>query len=112
MKLLVSLAVDATPALDLVDEQRIAAMGDLQALTAAKARLTNAPLAEILHLDRTILMAESQVRWLDLVEDRLLDAGWSHGASNPGAMRSDDALDPDPPNKKSRTNKSLKRRVN
>lgn len=86
MKLLIALAVDASPALDLVNEQRTAAMGDLQALTATKTRMANAPLADVLHLDRTILLAESQVRWLDLVEERLLDAGWRHGAPNPGAM--------------------------
>lgn len=85
MKLLVALAVDATPVLGLVNDQRTVAMGDLQALTASKARLANAPLAEVLHLDRTILLAESQVRWLDLVEERLLDAGWRHDMPNPGA---------------------------
>lgn len=88
MKMLVALSVDASPALDLVNDQRVAAMGDLQALTAQKARLTNASLAEVMQLDRTILLAEAQVRWLDLVEERLLDAGWTYGAPNPGAMHS------------------------
>lgn len=100
MKMLVALAVDAAPALDLVSEQRVAAMGDLQALTGTKVRMANASLAEILHLDRTILLAEAQVRWLDLVEERLLDAGWKHGEPNPGAMHLGSTDQKNVPNRK------------
>lgn len=106
MKLLIALAVDATPALELINDQRTAAMGDLQALTASKARMASAPLADVLHLDRTILLAESQVRWLDLVEERLIDAGWRHDAPNPGAMLPNEVLPnemPSTPSKKKET---------
>lgn len=78
IKVLVSLAATQDRGIDVVAAQRLAAMGQLQALTARKVaghNSTNADLAAQLQLDRTILMAEAQIRWLDLVEQRVEASG-------------------------------------
>jgi len=68
MKVLIAVATGVTPALDLVRAQRVAAMGSLQSLTAMKVDAVGRELAWRLHLDRNVLLAESEIRWLDLVE--------------------------------------------
>lgn len=90
MKVLMAVATTVGDALDVVGEQRVAAMSHLQMLTARKATLASAPdagLAARLHLDRIILVAESQIRWLDLVEQRLEVAGETHQQTSPNARR-------------------------
>jgi len=71
MKVMIALATGVAPALDIVKTQRISAMEALQSLTAMKPQGPKRGLAWQLHLDRSILLAESEVRWLDLVEQRL-----------------------------------------
>jgi len=71
MKVMIALATGVAPALDIVQTQRISAMETLQSLTAMKPQGPKRGLAWQLHLDRSILLAESEVRWLDLVEKRL-----------------------------------------
>jgi len=78
MKMLIAVATNVAAPLEVVRDQRVAAMGDLQALTAQKAKATGRDLAFRLHLDRTILLTESQIRWLDLVEQRLEASGQTH----------------------------------
>lgn len=85
MKVLIAVATNVAAPLDVVRDQRVAAMGDLQALTAQKAKAMDRDLAFRLHLDRTILLAESQIRWLDLVEQRLEASGQTHHSSGPTA---------------------------
>lgn len=83
MKVLIAVATGVAPALEVVRAQRIAAMSTLQALTAQKVGAASRDLAWRLHLDRTVLTAESEIRWLDLVEQRLETSGESH--ARPGA---------------------------
>ena len=71
MKVLIAVATNPASALLVVNDERTAAMGHLQTLTAHKARATSADLATRLHLDRTVLLADAQVRWLNLVEQRV-----------------------------------------
>lgn len=70
MKVLIALATAPGSALGVVREQRVAAMSHLQMLTARKTAPIH-DLAARLHLDRTIVVAEAQIRWLDIVEQRL-----------------------------------------
>jgi len=83
MKVLIAVATDVTPALDLVRAQRVAAMSSLQSLTAMKVDAVGRELAWRLHIDRNVLLAESEIRWLDLVEERLEVNGEVEGASSP-----------------------------
>ena len=46
-------------------------MGTLQSFTALKRDAHKEPLAWQLHLDRLVLAVEAEIRWLDLVEERL-----------------------------------------
>lgn len=85
MKILVAIATEGVPALEVLRQQRTAAMGDLQNLTAQKAAAIDSDLANRLHIDRLVLMAESQIRWLDLVEQRLEDSGEQHEMNQPTA---------------------------
>jgi len=71
MKVLVALATSVVPALKVVAAQRLAAMRTLQSLTALKSDSAGEALAWRLNLDRMVILAEAEIRWLDLVEDRL-----------------------------------------
>ena len=75
----VLMAIEARPDQvdDLIRDQRNATMSELQALTREKASVADGDLARQLHLDRSVLLVEAQVRWLDMVEARI-DA---HGLS-------------------------------
>jgi len=75
---LIAVSTGARPALSLVRDQRVSAMEHLQALTAHKVAAAGADLAQRLHLDRITLLAESEIRWLDLVEQRLEADGLQH----------------------------------
>jgi len=58
--------------LEVVAAQRAATMATLQATTQRKARAgTDAPLEELVHLDRLILQGRAELDWLDLVEERV-----------------------------------------
>jgi len=87
LKILIAMAVGDLPITEVLDAQRAATMSVLQTLTAMKADGptttilpgTDGPgergelLAWVLHLDRLIMMAEAEVRWLDLTESRLFE---------------------------------------
>lgn len=87
MKVLIAVATGVTPALDLVRDQRVAAMSSLQSLTAMKADAVGGELAWRLHIDRNVLLAESEIRWLDLVEQRLEAAGETRSPASNGSAR-------------------------
>jgi DNA-binding PadR family transcriptional regulator len=70
MRVLLALATGALPIDQLVASQRQAAMATLQSMTAMKAE-PDQPLAWRLQLDRMIFLAEAELRWLDLTEERL-----------------------------------------
>ena len=71
MRVLIAAAADLDHALAIIRQQRIAAMEHLQALTARKVAASGADLPTRLHLDRIVLLAESEIRWLDMAEQRL-----------------------------------------
>ncbi|MFP3881469.1 MAG: PadR family transcriptional regulator [Actinomycetota bacterium] len=70
LKLMVALA-SGLDARRVVEVQRSATMGLLQDYTALKAAADDRDLAWQLQLDRLILSAEAELRWLERVEDRL-----------------------------------------
>jgi DNA-binding PadR family transcriptional regulator len=76
----VLMAIEARPDQvdDLIRDQRNATMSELQALTRDKATVADGDLARQLHLDRSVLLVEAQVRWLDMVEARID----THGKAN------------------------------
>lgn len=95
MKVLIAVATGVAPALDVVGQQRQAAMGTLQSFTALKRDAAREPLAWQLHLDRLVLAVEAEIRWLDLVEERLAatasrsgEAPPRTGKTNPGKANS------------------------
>lgn len=85
MKVLVALATAVVPALDVVSGQRLSAMRTLQSLTALKSDAVGEPLAWRLNLDRMVLLAEAEIRWLDLVEERLEAEGETRVDPRPSA---------------------------
>jgi DNA-binding PadR family transcriptional regulator len=76
----VLMAIEARPDQvdDLIRDQRNATMSELQALTREKTTVADGDLARQLHLDRSVLLVEAQVRWLDMVEARID----THGKAN------------------------------
>ena len=76
MKVLVAVHLDRAKAVDVIDTQRQSTMSTLQSVTRLKA--DGGVLAWLLHLDRTAILAEAELRWLDLAEERLQ----SHRAPN------------------------------
>ncbi len=72
LKVLVGVHLGRDQALDMIDVQRGATMSTLQSVTKLKAE--GGDLAWMLHLDRTAMLAEAELRWLDLAEDRIDDA--------------------------------------
>jgi len=85
MKVLVALATAIVPALEVVASQRLAAMRTLQSLTALKADSAGEAMAWRLNLDRMVMLAEAEIRWLDLVEDRLEADGQTRSVIRPTA---------------------------
>jgi len=73
IKMLMAIATGVA-ANEVLRQQRVAAMSHLQALTAQKATTSRANLATRLQIDRNVLLAEAQIRWLDLIEQRLESA--------------------------------------
>ena len=71
MKILLAVASEHTDPIVVVGVQRAATMTALQDLHRLKQDTDPADLAWLLHLDRMILQSESELRWLDMVEDRL-----------------------------------------
>ena len=78
MKILMALATGVTDPVQIINRQRRATMETLQSVASLKVEAENdvsgdagAGLAWLLHLDRMAMMAETEIRWLDLVEDRL-----------------------------------------
>jgi len=73
IKLALAVTVPGVDVADLVQRQRTDAVATLQELTKSK-RAGGLSLAAELVLERRLFDAESVVRWLDHVEDRLSDA--------------------------------------
>jgi DNA-binding PadR family transcriptional regulator len=74
MKVLLARSTRTAPPVEVVAAQRVATMSVLQAHTATKARAgPDAPLEQLVHLDRLILHCRAELDWLDLVEQRLED---------------------------------------
>jgi len=71
MKLLLTVFAGAVDPLVVVDTQRVATMTALQDLHRLKQDTDQDDLPWLLHLDRMILQSEAELRWLDLIEDRL-----------------------------------------
>lgn len=82
MKVLIAVATGVAPAMEVVSHQRVAAMETLQSFTALKRDAHAEPLAWQLHLDRLVLAVESEIRWLDLVEQRLATVDTESTASD------------------------------
>lgn len=64
---------------DVIRRQRAATMSNLQDLQHLRTEAGDDEIAWLLELDRLVLQAESELRWLDRVEDRL--AGGAIGQS-------------------------------
>jgi len=76
IKVLLAIAADRDAIAPLLARQRSAAMERMQELTRAKARADVASeLPWVLVLDALLLDVEAQVRWLDLVAQRLRERG-------------------------------------
>lgn len=73
MKIKLALATGAVSMEALLRSERNAAMQALQDYTALKMEADAQELAWLLHLDRLIYLAEAELRWLDLAEERLRD---------------------------------------
>lgn len=71
MKLLLAMVADVIDPLHVLAIQRDATMTTLQDFTRLKAETAEDDLAWLLHLDRLILRAEADLRWLERVEERL-----------------------------------------
>lgn len=69
MKVLVAVHLENASALTVIDTQRAATMSTLQSVTKLKAE--GGDLAWLLHLDRTAILAEAELSWLDLAEERI-----------------------------------------
>jgi DNA-binding PadR family transcriptional regulator len=71
MKLLLAMASGVVDPIRVIAVQRDATMTAIQAYTRLKAGTDPDDLAWLLHVDRLILHAEAELRWLERVEDRL-----------------------------------------
>ncbi|MEX2323149.1 MAG: PadR family transcriptional regulator [Acidimicrobiia bacterium] len=72
MKLLLAMSAGVVDPLAVISVQRNATMSGLQDYTRLKSDADPADLAWLLHVDRLILRAEAELRWLDRVEERLV----------------------------------------
>lgn len=89
MKVLMALAGGSVEPAIVVARQRTATMQALQDYVRLKADADDqAEFAWVLHLDRLILQAEAELKWLDLTESRLADrpAGTAHHAKTRDAV--------------------------
>lgn len=73
MKIKLALSTAAVALDDVLRTERQAAMSALQGYTGLKASADGADLAWLIHLDRLIYLTEAEIRWLDLIEDRVRD---------------------------------------
>lgn len=98
IKLLVALASGAADPRAVIDVQRAATMNALQDYTRLREDSGDTDIAWLLHLDRLVMQAEVELRWLDRVEDRLTDrsvpatgrstpAEAAEAVTNPGGTR-------------------------
>lgn len=71
MKLLLAMASGVIDPAIVIGIQRNATMSAIQDYTRLKADTDAGDLAWLLHIDRLILRAEAELRWLDRVEERL-----------------------------------------
>lgn len=69
MKVLLAVRTDPGRATSVIDVQRQATMSTLQTVT--RMRSEGGDLPWLLHLDRTAMLAEAELRWLDRAEERL-----------------------------------------
>ncbi len=69
MKVLVAVHLTPERATEVIDLQRQSTMSTLQGVTQMKAK--GGELAWLLHLDRTAILAEAELRWLDRAEERI-----------------------------------------
>ncbi len=70
MKVLVAVHLESASAIEVIDTQRQATMSTLQSVTKLKA--AGGELAWMLHLDRTAILANAELSWLDLAEERII----------------------------------------
>lgn len=76
IKVLLAIAADEADVSEILDAQRASTMERLQQFTRLKAKADPArELPWLLLLDALILKAEAEVRWLDLCEQRIAEAG-------------------------------------
>lgn len=73
IKLLLAIAAEAADPRQVISVQRDATMTALQDYTRLKADAGDHELAWRLQLDRLIMLAEAELRWLERVEDRLTE---------------------------------------
>jgi DNA-binding PadR family transcriptional regulator len=74
VKLMLCLVTGATDPQQLIQTQRAQLYQDLHAITVQRARLNpRFELAKMLLLDKTIMHLEADVRWLDMIQARLLE---------------------------------------
>ena len=88
MKLLLAMAAGVIDPQAVVDVQRTATMGALQDYTRLRADTDDADVAWHLHLDRLVIRAEAELKWLDRVEARLATGPTpaSEGTSQPATV--------------------------
>lgn len=71
MKLLLAMVAGIVEPRAVIQSQRVATLTALQDYTHLKARADDSEIAWMLQLERLIMQAEAELRWLDRVEDRL-----------------------------------------
>ena len=71
LKALIVLQAHPSQFHEVIRNQRQETMSELQELTRAKAQLGDNDIPQLLQVDRSILLVEAQVRWLDMVEARV-----------------------------------------
>lgn len=71
MKLLLAMVAGIVEPRAVIEAQRIATLTALQDYTHLKARAGDSEIAWLLQLERLIMQAEAELRWLDRVEERL-----------------------------------------
>ena len=72
VKILLAIETNEEDPLAIINTQRDATLAELQTIVSTKAQTED--LAALIDLDRQAMTAESEIRWLDLVEDRLANA--------------------------------------
>ncbi len=71
IKILLAIESSVAAPADVIGVQRSATMSALQDLQHLRSDSEDSDLAWLLQLDRLVLLAEAELRWLDRVEDRL-----------------------------------------